>query len=109
MLDIQKGLENTINGIDIARLIQDGSTNEDLGNRAYNHFYNPIWEPVTESGLDDSPFPLIWWGSATIIGKPSNCLSHLVTGIPDLMCTALERLVISHTAVCLHIKRGYNE
>ena len=60
--------------------IQDGATNEDLGNRGYNHFYNPLLASML-AGLDDYPFPLF----RIFGGKGSSCGDlYSTVGIPAL-------------------------
>ncbi|HEY9060909.1 MAG TPA: hypothetical protein VIO64_10480, partial [Pseudobacteroides sp.] len=77
ILGFKEGSNEPVNETTITKLIQEGSTNEDHRNRAYNHFYNPL----NGEGLDDYPFPLFrLYG-----GKSSNCGSlYKYTGIPAL-------------------------
>ncbi len=48
-LGISEGIEKTYDGKMIMKLLQLGSTNEDLAFRAFNHF----WNPIHNEGLDD--------------------------------------------------------
>jgi hypothetical protein len=80
-LGMQKGFDEPIKGTEVTKLIQDGAEHEDLEYRAYNHFYNPI----NGTGLDDYPFPIVWWGWASGNGKLSTCKRYLTVGIPALV------------------------
>jgi hypothetical protein len=81
VLGFKEGTNEPLNGSTVTKIIQDGAEYEDLEYRAYNHFYNPI----NGTGLDDYPFPIVWWGSASVIGKLITCKRYLTVGIPALV------------------------